>query len=80
LPPSGNSRRSLISFVKDRLGHDRRYAIDAEKIKEHLGWQPRVSFEYGMEKTVDWYLAHQPWVADIVDGSYKQYYDEMYGG
>jgi len=80
LPPSGNPRRSLISFVKDRLGHDRRYAIDAEKIKKHLGWEPRVSFEDGMEKTVDWYLAHQQWVADIVDGSYKQYYDEMYGG
>ena len=80
LPESGQPRRSLITFVKDRLGHDRRYAIDAGKIKEHLGWEPRVSFEQGMEETVDWYLANQAWVADIVDGSYKQYYDKMYGG
>ncbi|MBW2659211.1 MAG: dTDP-glucose 4,6-dehydratase [Deltaproteobacteria bacterium] len=79
LPESGQPRRSLITFVKDRLGHDRRYAIDAGKIKEQLGWEPGVSFEQGMEKTVDWYLANQEWVADIVDGSYKQYYDKMYG-
>lgn len=78
LPESGEPRRSRITFVKDRLGHDRRYAIDAAKIKEHLGWEPQVSFEQGIEKTVDWYLANQKWVAEIVDGSYKQYYEKMY--
>ena len=78
LPESGEPRRSQITFVKDRLGHDRRYAIDAEKIKEHLGWQPKVGFEQGIEKTVDWYLDNQKWVAEIVDGSYEQYYEKMY--
>jgi len=69
---SGEPRRSLITFVEDRLGHDRRYAIDASKIKKHLGWQPKVDFEQGMGKTVDWYLANQEWVAGIVDGSYQE--------
>ena len=78
LPESGAPRRSQITFVKDRLGHDRRYAIDATKIKEHLGWEPKVSFEQGLEKTVDWYLDHQQWVSDIVDGSYQDYYKKMY--
>jgi len=78
LPGSGKPRRSQITFVKDRLGHDRRYAIDATKIREHLGWEPKVSFEQGLEKTVDWYLDHQKWVSDIVDGSYQDYYKKMY--
>lgn len=75
---SGEPRRSLITFVKDRLGHDRRYAIDASKIKEQIGWQPRVHFAEGIEKTVDWYLANQQWVDEIVDGSYQDYYQKMY--
>jgi len=75
---SGKPRKSLIAFVKDRLGHDRRYAIDASKIEQELGWKPKMSFEKGMEKTVDWYLANQQWVGGIVDGSYQQYYNEMY--
>lgn len=78
LPKSGEPRRSLITFVKDRLGHDRRYAIDATKIKEELDWEPKVDFNQGIEKTVDWYLANQEWVAGIVDGSYKEYYKKMY--
>jgi len=78
LQKSGEPRRSLITFVKDRLGHDRRYAIDATKIKEQLGWEPKVSFEQGIEKTVDWYLANQEWVDGIVDGSYQEYYKQMY--
>ena len=78
LPDSGEPRRSLITFVKDRLGHDRRYAIDATKIKEELGWEPKVNFSQGIEKTVDWYLANQEWVAGIVDGSYQEYYKKMY--
>jgi dTDP-glucose 4,6-dehydratase len=79
LPATGAPRRSLITFVKDRLGHDRRYAIDASRIKEEIGWQPKVSFEEGIEMTIDWYLANQDWVASVVDGSYQEYYTKMYG-
>jgi dTDP-glucose 4,6-dehydratase len=73
-------RRSLIRFVKDRPGHDRRYAIDATKIRTELGWQPSVTFEQGIERTIDWYLANQEWVAGVLDGSYQEYYERMYGG
>ncbi len=79
LPDSGEPRRSLITFVRDRLGHDRRYAIDASRIKQEIGWQPRVTFEEGIEYTIDWYLANQDWVDDVIDGSYRQYYEKMYG-
>ena len=79
LMPSGQPRRSLITYVKDRLGHDRRYAIDARKIKEQLGWQPKMTFERGIELTIDWYLSNQQWVASVVDGSYMEYYTKMYG-
>lgn len=75
---SGEHRRSLITFVRDRLGHDRRYAIDASKIEKDLGWVPRYNFEQGMEKTVDWYLANNAWMDAIIDGSYQQYYEKMY--
>ncbi len=78
LPETGEPRRSLITFVKDRLGHDRRYAIDASFIKDQLGWEPKVTFEEGIEKTVDWYLANQDWVASVIDGSYREYYKKMY--
>ncbi len=78
LAASGQPRRSLINFVPDRLGHDRRYAIDATKVREDLGWKPKVSFEEGLEKTVDWYLANLQWITDIVNGSYQKYYAEMY--
>ena len=67
----GQPRESQISFVKDRPGHDRRYAIDAGKIQSELGWQPTVSFEQGMAATVDWYLAHGDWVGRVLDGSYR---------
>ncbi len=79
LPASGAPRRELITFVKDRLGHDRRYAIDASFIKEQLGWEPQVTFEEGIARTVDWYLANQDWVASVIDGSYQKYYEKMYG-
>ena len=79
LLPSGAPRQSLITFVKDRLGHDRRYAIDATRIREELGWQPKVNFDQGIEMTVDWYLANQDWVASVIDGSYQEYYTMMYG-
>ncbi len=74
----GFARRSLITFVSDRLGHDRRYAIDAGKIKDTLGWQPKVMFETGIDMTVDWYLAHTDWMDGIINGTYMQYYQNMY--
>ena len=79
LLPSGKPRTSLITYVKDRLGHDRRYAIDAAKIKEQLGWQPKMTFEQGIDVTIDWYLNNQHWVAAVIDGSYMEYYTKMYG-
>ena len=80
LLPSGEPRRSLIRFVKDRPGHDRRYAIDAAKIREELDWEPSVTFEEGIRRTVDWYLENRAWVESVVDGSYRSYYERMYGG
>jgi len=79
LLPNGRPRRELISFVKDRLGHDRRYAIDAAKIEAELGWRPKMDFVSGIEATIDWYLANSAWVNAVVDGSYREYYAEMYG-
>jgi len=67
----GQPRESQITFVKDRPGHDRRYAIDAGKIQSELGWQPTVDFEQGMAATVDWYLANEAWVRRVLDGSYR---------
>ncbi len=67
----GRPRESLITFVADRPGHDRRYAIDASKIGNELGWSPGESFESGMRRTVEWYLAHQAWVQHVLDGSYR---------
>lgn len=67
----GQSYAAQITFVQDRPGHDRRYAIDAGKLRRELGWVPRRSFEQGLADTVDWYLAHQDWVARVLDGSYR---------
>ncbi len=67
----GRRRDSLIEFVKDRPGHDRRYAIDSSKLQRELGWRPSVDFETGIARTVDWYLANQPWVQRVLDGSYR---------
>lgn len=67
----GQPRESQIAYVKDRPGHDRRYAIDASKLKSELGWAPSRSFEQGIEETVDWYLQHQDWVQRVLDGSYR---------
>jgi dTDP-glucose 4,6-dehydratase len=69
--PDGRLRESLITYVKDRPGHDRRYAIDASKLQSELGWAPTVTFEEGMARTVAWYLDHQPWVQRVLDGSYR---------
>lgn len=80
LLPPGNERRSLIRFVRDRAGHDRRYAIDATKLSVELGWEPSVSFEEGIRTTVDWYLANNSWLNEVLDGSYRDYYASMYDG
>ena len=71
---------SLITFVKDRLGHDQRYAIDPTKINNELGWSSETSFETGIVKTIRWYLEHQSWVDSIVGGDYIKYYEQMYSG
>jgi dTDP-glucose 4,6-dehydratase len=68
----------LITFVKDRAGHDKRYAIDATKLNKELGWEPSLQFKEGMEKTIDWYLSNSEWIANVTSGSYKQYYNEQY--
>ena len=69
----------LISYVKDRPGHDKRYAIDANKIKSELGWEPSLQFEEGLVKTIDWYLENQEWLRNITTGDYKDYYLKQYG-
>ena len=69
---------SLISYVKDRLGHDQRYAIDPAKISEELGWTPETKFEDGIVKTIEWYLNNQEWVKNVTSGDYQNYYDNMY--
>lgn len=68
----------LITFVKDRAGHDWRYAIDATKLKEDLGWMPSVTFEEGLEKTVDWYLENEEWLNHVTSGQYQEYYNNQY--
>jgi len=73
LPSPGNSRKNLITYVKDRPGHDRRYAIDARKIERELGWRPKETFESGLRKTVQWYLQNEKWVLDVTSGSYRQW-------
>lgn len=70
---------SLITRVRDRPGHDRRYAVDASRLQRELGWRPSRSFERGLEETVQWYLAHPGWVERVTGGAYRNYYAEMYG-
>lgn len=69
---------SLIKFVKDRLGHDRRYAIDSTKITEELGWKPKYTFETGIIETIHWYLDNQDWIEKVKSGEYQDYYEKMY--
>ncbi len=76
--PKGASRQ-LIKFVKDRPGHDKRYAIDANKINRELGWSPSVNFEEGLSQTIDWYLENEDWLQHVTSGDYQKYYNEMYG-
>ena len=75
--PEGTSDK-LITYVTDRAGHDLRYAIDASKIKNELGWEPSLQFEEGIEKTVKWYLDNQEWLDNVTSGEYQNYYDSMY--
>ena len=75
--PSGTSE-SLITYVKDRPGHDLRYAIDASKIKKELGWTPSVTFEEGLAKTISWYLANTAWLKNVTSGAYQNYYNKQY--
>ncbi len=69
----------LITYVKDRAGHDRRYAIDANKLNKELGWKPSVTFEEGLAKTLDWYLDNEEWLENVTSGAYQEYYKKMYG-
>ena len=77
-PRKGTSRRELITFVKDRPGHDRRYAMDASKIERELGWKPKETLDTGLRKTVRWYLENADWVADVTSGSYRQWIETHY--
>ena len=76
----GQSYAEQITYVKDRAGHDRRYAIDASKINHELGWRPQETFETGLRKTVQWYLDNQDWVTAVTSGHYRQWVDLQYGG
>jgi dTDP-glucose 4,6-dehydratase len=80
LRPAEESRQKLIRFVKDRPGHDRRYAIDAAKIKQELGWRAEESFASGLRRTVEWYLANERWVQQVSSGEYRQWMAEQYEG
>lgn len=75
--PEGESEK-LITFVKDRAGHDLRYAIDATKLKNELGWEPSLQFEEGIEKTIDWYLENEVWLKNVTSGDYQKYYEDQY--
>lgn len=79
-PDDGGSHERLITFVADRPGHDRRYAIDARKIGRELGWQPEESFENALRKTVHWYLANPKWIGNVQSGAYRAWIDRQYGG
>jgi dTDP-glucose 4,6-dehydratase len=75
--PAGTSKQ-LITYIKDRPGHDRRYAIDASKINRELGWKPSVTFQEGLSETIDWFLNNENWLTNVTSGSYKNYYESIY--
>jgi dTDP-glucose 4,6-dehydratase len=77
-PKADGSYRNQIAFVKDRPGHDRRYAIDARKLERELGWTPAETFETGLAKTVQWYLDHQEWVDEVASGEYRKWVETNY--
>ena len=71
---------TLIKYVEDRKGHDRRYGIDPSKIKKDLGWYPETTFEVGIQKTIKWYLENIDWMKNVTSGAYQEYYSKMYAG
>jgi dTDP-glucose 4,6-dehydratase len=73
-----DTSEKLITYVKDRPGHDLRYAIDASKINKELGWSPTVNFEEGLSKTIDWYLNNKQWLSSVSSGNYQDYYKKQY--
>ena len=75
--PVGYSEQ-LITYVKDRPGHDKRYAIDATKLNRDLGWKPSVTFEQGLGKTIDWFLENKEWLENVTSGDYQKYYNNQY--
>ncbi|MEM8887754.1 MAG: dTDP-glucose 4,6-dehydratase [Bacteroidota bacterium] len=79
LDREAGSSAKLITYVTDRPGHDHRYAIDPTKLRNDLGWRPSLTFEEGLEKTIDWYLANQEWINNVRSGDYRSYYEEQYG-
>ncbi len=79
LDRQAGASEELITFVKDRPGHDKRYAIDSTKIKEELGWEPSVTFEEGLALTIDWYMENQEWLSNVTSGDYQKYYQDQYG-
>jgi dTDP-glucose 4,6-dehydratase len=78
-PKAIGSYSEQISFVSDRAGHDRRYAIDARKLAQELAWQPIETFESGLRKTVQWYLTHNEWIQKVTSGEYRQWISQHYG-
>ena len=78
LKRTAGTSENLITYVKDRAGHDLRYAIDSTKIQNELGWKPSLQFDEGLEKTVDWYLANEEWMKNVTSGDYQKYYDKQY--
>ena len=78
LDRSHGTSASLISFVKDRAGHDMRYAIDSTKLQNELGWKPSLQFEEGLEKTVEWYLKNEEWLNHVTSGDYLKFYEQQY--
>ena len=79
-PRKKNVREDLITYVEDRKGHDRRYAIAPDKIKEEIGWYPETMFEEGIKKTIAWFFENEEWMKNVTSGDYQKYYEEMYGG
>jgi dTDP-glucose 4,6-dehydratase len=79
-PDAKGKYERLITYVKDRPGHDRRYAIDARKVERDLGWKPKETFETGIRRTVEWYLANKEWVGNVTSGNYRKWVDTNYKG
>ena len=79
-PRKANVSKDLITYVEDRKGHDRRYAIAPDKIKAEIGWEPETMFKNGIKKTIAWYLEHEEWMQNVTNGDYQKYYEDMYQG